>query len=399
MRIAFILIGNSRRSGYLDGETLRYGGAGGSGTDTSTILVAEQLAAAGHEVVVTSDKLEPPLEAKYAEAGQHFNSGRIVNGVQYCDIEFNGVENKAFDVLVSSLWFQGYDKLPITVSKAVIYWCHMQWIYGIGELISYAKAHNLQLGFVHISEWEKSMNADVVKTAAVQHAVQTALIPNPEPDDVIAKVLAENIVRKPHKFIFHAAWPRGGDVAVEVVRRLPYADKELHAFDYLMVIHGHDDAFFNMHNGVDKLTLYRHIAESEYFVYPLYTPYQDVHKDTFSCVVADAIALGCTPVTYPLGALPENFEGYCQWVSFPTGADQATMQAESLSKDLDWKFKGEEAVNNLVHAVEYLEHNPALKDKIKAKGAQFIVDKCGAEKVGRMWRDFIAQITAETPAS
>jgi glycosyltransferase involved in cell wall biosynthesis len=393
MRIAFILIGNSRRSGYLDGETLRYGGAGGSGTDTSTILVAEQLAAAGHEVVVTSDKLEPALEARYAETGRHFNSGRVVNGVQYCDIEFNGVENRAFDVLVSSLWFQAYEQLPITVSKAVIYWCHMQWIYGIGELVQYAKTHNLALGFVHISQWEKSMNADVVATASSQHPVQTALIPNPEPDDVITKVLAENIVRKPHKFIFHAAWPRGGDVAIEVVRRLPYADKEFHAFDYLMVIHGHGDAFFNMHNGVDKVTLYRHLAEAEYFVYPLYTPYQDVHKDTFSCVVADAIALGCTPVTYPLGALPENFEGYCQWVDFPDGADPATMQAESLSKDMDGLFKSEQAVTNLVNAVEHLENNPALKDKIKAEGAQFVVDKCGAAKVGGMWCDFIAQLT------
>jgi hypothetical protein len=398
MRIAFILIGNSRRSGYLDGETLRYGGAGGSGTDTSTILVAEQLAAAGHEVVVTSEKLEPALEAKYAEAGQHFNSGRVVNGVQYCDIEFNGVENKAFDVLVSSLWFQNYSKLPITVSKAVLYWCHMQWIYGIGELVQYAKEHNLALGFVHISEWEKSMNADVVEAARSRYPAHTVIIPNPEPDDVIEKVKAENIVRKPHKFIFHAAWPRGGDVALEVVRRLPYADKEFHAFDYLMVIHDHGDEFFNMHNGVDKVTLYRHLAEAEYFVYPLYTPYQDVHKDTFSCVVADAIALGCTPVTYPLGALPENFEGYCQWVNFPTGANQATLQAESLSKDLDGKFKSEEAVNNLVSAVEYLDNNPALKDKIKAEGTQFVLDKCGMAKVGQLWGDFLAQLTAEKPA-
>jgi hypothetical protein len=48
MRIAFVLIGNSRRSNYLDGNTLRYGKGGGSGTDTSTIVVAEQLALHGH---------------------------------------------------------------------------------------------------------------------------------------------------------------------------------------------------------------------------------------------------------------------------------------------------------------------------------------------------------------
>lgn len=392
MRIAFTLIGNSRRSGYLDGESLRYGGVGGSGTDTSTILVAEYLASQGHDVVVTQDPLEPPLAAALAERGIHFNSGRVVNGVQYCDILFTGVENKDFDVLVNSLWFQDYETLPITVSRAVIYWCHMQWIYGIGELMSYAKSRNLALGFVHISEWEKNMNAGTVDSVAMSYPVSRALIPNPEPDDVIRKVLAEGIGKKPHKFVFHAAWPRGGDIALEVVRRLPYADKEFHAFDYLMIIHQHPDDFFHMHNGVDKITLYRHLAEAEYFVYPLYTPYEDVHKDTFSCVVADAIALGCTPITYPLGALPENFEGYCHWTQFPAGKSQTEMQAESLSKDLDGVFKGEEAITNLVNAVTHLEQNPALKNKIKQDGAQFILDRLNVTAVGQQWAAFIEEL-------
>jgi hypothetical protein len=389
MRIVFILIGNSRRSGYLDGVTLRTGGVGGSGTDTSTILVAEQLAALGHEVVVTSDKLEPALEQQHAEAGRYFNSGRIVNGVQYCDIEFNGVENRAFDVIVSSLWFHEYDMLPITVSQAIIYWCHMQWIYGIAEINAYAAKHNLAVGFVHISDWEQSMNAPTIRNCP---GAQSVKIPNPQPDDVIRQVLSENIQRKPHKFVFHAAWPRGGNVAAAVVRRLPYADKELHAFDYLMVIHAHQDPFFVAHNGVDKLTLYRHLAEAEYFLYPLYTPYNDVHKDTFSCVVADAIALGCTPVTYPLGALPENFDGYCHWVPFPAAANPQVMQTEALSRDEHGIFSGEEAVQNFVDAVDYLENNTALKDKVKTTGAEFIIDKLNAAKIGGMWSAFLQQL-------
>jgi len=43
MRIAVIVIGNSRRGNYLNGHNLRYGNAGGSGTDTSSILVSEYL--------------------------------------------------------------------------------------------------------------------------------------------------------------------------------------------------------------------------------------------------------------------------------------------------------------------------------------------------------------------
>lgn len=393
MRIAFMLIGNSRRSGYLDGQTLRYGGVAGSGTDTSAILVAEQLAAAGHEVVITSDKLEPELEAQYALAGKLANHGRIVNGVQYSDHLFTNVENKNFDVLVTALWFEYYNNIPITVSKAVIYWCHMQWIYGIDQLVNYVRANNLALGFVHISEWEKSQTINDINMIQLQVPAQTTLIPNPVADDIITQVKNENIARKPHSFIFHAAWARGGAVAYDVVKQLPYPDKELHVFDYLMANDQHPDSFFFSHMATDKLTLYRQLAAAEYFAYPLYTPYQDVHKDTFSCVVADAVALGCTPVTYPLGAVPDNFGQFCQWVQFPDGVNPAAMQLEPLSKDVPGVFKSEQAVNNFVAAVGYLEQNPALKDKVKSEGAQFIVSNFSAPKVGQMWIDFVAQLT------
>ena len=73
MRILFTVLGNSRRSNYLDGDTLRYGKAGGSGTDTSTILIAEYLASQGHEVVIASDKFEPALEQEYAKNNSFFN--------------------------------------------------------------------------------------------------------------------------------------------------------------------------------------------------------------------------------------------------------------------------------------------------------------------------------------
>jgi hypothetical protein len=56
------------------------------------------------------------------------------------------------------LWFDKYEELPITVTKSIIYWSHMQWIYGVDPLMSYAKKHNLSIGLVHISNWEEKMN-------------------------------------------------------------------------------------------------------------------------------------------------------------------------------------------------------------------------------------------------
>lgn len=387
MRIAFIVIGNSRRSNYLNGHTLRYGKGGGSGTDSSTIIIAEHLAKQGHEVVFVQDKLEPQLEQQYASQGIIFTPGQEVNGVKYTYKDFGGIENKEFDILVSSLWFHEYNELPIKVTKGLIYWSHMQWIYGIGEIIEYCVKNGLKLSFVNISEWERKMNQGVIDFAKnrIPSLIQTT-IPNPIMDDIIEEVLNENIERKKHKFVFHAVWARGGDVAVNAVRQLPYEDKEFHAFDYLMATHPHPDSFFRKHNGVDKKTLFRHIAESDYFIYPLYTPYKDVHKDTFSCVVAEAIALGCIVLTYPLGAVPDNFNDYCVWLDFPPDTNPQQMQVEQLSKDDNGKFQ---YTQNIIDKITYLENNPDVKEKLRQGGKEYILNRFNSNTIGKMWDELL----------
>ena len=392
MRIAFIVIGNSRRSNYLNGYNLRYGSGGGSGTDTSSVLVAEYLAKQGHEVVFVADKLEPKLEEEYKAKGRVYIPGEEFYGVKYTNENFDGIDNKEFDIVVSMLWFQDYDKLPITVTKGLIYWSHMQWIYGVDHIKNYVKNNNLSLGFVHISEWEKKMTGGLtesIKNNEVNTNVQISLIPNPIMDEMINEVVYSKPTRKPHKFIFHAAWARGGNVAIEAVRKLNYPDTEFHAFDYLMATHNHQDSFFNLHNGVDKKTLFTNIAESEYFIYPLYTPYQDVHKDTFSCVVAEAIALGSIVVTYPLGALPENFGEFCQWLDFPEGVDVEKMQNEALTKDLEGKFT---ITDNIVEKIKYLEENPQIKEELRKKGKESINSRFNVNTVGQMWVDLINKL-------
>jgi glycosyltransferase involved in cell wall biosynthesis len=375
MRILFYVIGNSRRSNYLTGDNIRYGGASASGTDTSAILVAEYLASVGHEVVF---------------ACENTNIGEISRGVVYTDLSLGGIDKKEFDILVSMLWVGDYNSIPATITKGVIYWSHMQWIYGIGELISYCTDNNLKLGVVHISEWEKLHNNSTVEHALTQIDIKTAIIPNPVADDVVAEVNNMQIQRNPHKFIFHATWARGGRVVYDVVDTLDFENKELHAFDYLMNIDINwgrespieEGKFLKKHGGVDKSILFKHLAESEYFVYPLYTPYQDVHKDTFSCVVAEAIAMGCIVITYPLGAVPEYFGEHCIWLDFPEGFTAEEMQRDSLSKDYDGVFTH---IDGIINKINYLENNSHIKDKIRATGTEYIISNFGVNKVGNMW--------------
>lgn len=393
MRILFTLLGNSRRSNYLTGDTIRKGGGGGSGTDTSTILIAEHLASKGHDVVIVSEELEPMLKEKHKQNNNPFYWGIKSRGVIYSNFAFDNVPNREFDILVNSLWFQDYEKLPVKITQGLIYWCHMQWLYGMSEIINFVKKNNLKLAFVNISEWEKKCNIGVIDSIANEvSGTIKAMIPNPIFDEIINEVNSLNIQKKPHKFCFHASWPRGGNVSIDAVRHLPYSDKEFHAFDYLMVIHNHQDTFFHLHNGVDKFTLFKHLAESEYFVYPLYTPYKDVHKDTFSCVVAEALALGTTVVTYPLGALPEYYEGYAHWIDFPAGADPVKMQNESLSKDPEGLFLNPA---NVVKKIIELENNPALKDERRQKAKQYVLNEFNVNRVGSMWEDLLSKMVNE----
>jgi len=392
MRIAFIVVGNSRRSNYLNGYNLRYGNGGGSGTDTSSVLVAEHLAKQGNEVVFVTDKLEDKLESDYESKGRVYVPGEEYYGVKYTNIQFDGIDNKEFDILISMLWFQDYDTLPIVVTKSIIYWCHMQWVYGTQNIIDFANKNNLSLGVINISNWEKEMNKSSTDFLISNYTnTKQYLIPNPIFDEIIDEVLNNNIQKKKNKFIFHALWTRGGNVAVDAVRKLNLENKEFHAYDYLMVIHQHEDDFFHNHQGVDKKTLFTELAESEYFIYPLYTPYKDVHKDTFACTVAEAIALGVIVVTYPLGAVPENFGDYCVFLDPPPNADFEKMQKEHLSKDEEGVFT---YTQNIVDKINYLEQNSDVKEKYKNEGKKYILENFNINKVGKMWEDAINDLVS-----
>jgi len=386
MRIAFILIGNGRRSTYINGDTMRYGGSGVSGTDSSTILVAEYLSSIGHDVVIATDELEEPKEEH-----KKYQHGDIIRGVCYTNLKFDSIDNVEFDILITSLWFSDYDTLPITVTKSLIYWSHMQWIYSIDDMLSFVKNNNLKLRVVNISNWEKSMNQPTLdRMKKDSDDFTSVVISNPIQCDIIEEVLNLNIEKKKHKFIFHASWARGGDVAYNTIKKLEFPNKEFHVFDYLMTIHDYKDSWFHRHDGVDKLTLFKHLAESEYFIYPLYTPYKDVHKDTFSCVVAEAIAFGTIPLTYPLGALPENFNDFCIWLDVPNGIKIEELQKEPLTKDLKGEFK--DNISTIIQNINKLEGDHKFKDTIKEQGKQYILNKFSINNIGSQWEVIINSI-------
>jgi hypothetical protein len=386
MRIAFYVIGNSRRSNTLDGYNIRYGGASASGTDTSAILVAEYLAQQGHEVVF---------------AGEFTSQGKTVHGVTYTNLLFEDIDNKTFDVLISMLWVENYHELPITITQGVVYWSHMQWAYGLNTLQNFCQQHQLKMSVVHISQWESQQTSHHVQFLHQQYPIIEDLIPNPVSLDIVDEVRALNLERKKEKFVFHATWARGGRIAYDVVDMLPWDNKEIHVFDYLMNISinwGHTKRisepppFLVGHGGSDKITIFKHLAESKYFIYPLYTPYQDVHKDTFSCVVAEAIAMGCIVLTYPLGAVPEYFNNHCCWIDVPEGFDVEKMQKESLTKDLEGKFINPTVFHD---KIEMLENDIEEQEKYLNGGYEYIKNNFSIDVIGTKWLNHLNLLVSE----
>jgi glycosyltransferase involved in cell wall biosynthesis len=107
------------------------------------------------------------------------------------------------------------------------------------------------------------------------------------------------------------------------------------------------------------------------------------------CVVAEALALGVIVITYPLGALPENYKDYCVWLDPPPGADFERMQTESLSKDEEGTFK---YTDSIVEKINYLEANPEIKAYYRYAGRQYILNNFNINKVGKMWENTINEL-------
>jgi glycosyltransferase involved in cell wall biosynthesis len=214
-------------------------------------------------------------------------------------------------------------------------------------------------------------------------------IPNPIFDEIINEVKSENLKKKKGKFIFHATWPTGGNVALDAVRQLDIEGKEFHALDYFISVDNHQDSFFHNHKSCDRKTVFKHLAESEYFIYPLYTIHKILRKDTFALTVAEAIAMDTIVITYPLGALPENYKDYCVWLDAPPGANLEELQMADLARDEEGLFLH---TKNIVDKINYLESNPEIKEQYRNKGKEYILENFNLNTVGKIWDDFITKL-------
>ena len=382
MRIVFHVFANGSRNGPIDGDSVRTGGAAVSGTDTSTVVLAERLAALGHDVVVASERPPP-------------SSRNVVRGVRYTDIAFSDLEQaeRVADVFVNTLWFDRYEEdLPITVTKAVVQWCHMQYIYGVDEVHRYCASRSLRMGVVSLSEWAFEKISPVLATMRERCDVPATIVHNAMPEDMYVDLSVHSQV--PRSVAFHATWSRGGAVALRAIEQLNNIDVDadagwkIHACSYLS--HGHHSPHVVSHGPLDKGRLYAMLASCEYFVYPCIDSISlDVHMDTFSCVVAEALAMGVTVVAYRLGALEELYAPCIEFVDFPEGADVGAIAKMPLIKDAAI------AANHIgfVRKLQELDaEGPETKARRRARNASFARAKFSADGSAARFSDFLGAL-------
>lgn len=360
MKIVFLLVGTEGRPKILNGDMIRYGQAPASGTDQSVIMVSEYLSSKGHDVTIVLDKTDK----------------QNCRGVKYTDFSYEGLIDSQVDVLVSALWFDKYNMIPFKVTKGLIYWYHMAWVYCINEMIDFCNDNNLKMGFVNVSKWAQGQNEWNINLGVgkIEKTINT-IIPNPIMVEMIDEILEnENITKKERSTIFHAQYGRGGDVANRAVKELEW--EEMYRFDYI-----------NPANGTDKKILFKKLLETDYFIFPLYHPNGCVYKDTFSCSVAEAIAASVIVVTYPLGAIPEYFNDGCVFLTFPYGTDMEKMMTEKVTCDAQYM----DFTANIVDKIKEIENTPNLKQEIREKSKNLIKEKFSINVVGEMWEELLNQ--------
>lgn len=348
----------------INGDTIRYGGAASSGTDQSVILLSEYLASTGKfDVTIVINN----------------SSKKIVNNVKYTDFTYEGLVDGEIDFLVSCLWFEDYDKLPFKVNKGLIYWYHLAWGYGRNEIVEFCNKNNISFAAVSPSYWAEYQISKTNELGHLLDAVNNGslcrVIPNPLMTDMLPS--EESCMSKiPKSSIFHAQFNRGALITEKILKELKWPDLTL-------------CGYLRNEKSLDKSTLFKTMANTEYFIFPLFNTdplNSSMLKDTFSCSVAEALAMGVLVVTYKIGAIPEYFGDYCTFAEYPEGAIEEQLINERVTCN-----KTHELANTktIIDKLNYLESNPRVKEELKRKGMEYVRKTFTPEIIGREWEKLI----------
>jgi glycosyltransferase involved in cell wall biosynthesis len=377
MKIAILIDYNEHRTNLWNGEIIRRGGVGVSGTEQSFVLIGEAFALNGHIVSLISPSCLPNTEYK---------------NVKYENLDtFKSSEE--YDILIlqsDNRYFLNYSWIKL---KKCIFWYESQRFIPVEMLQTFSRLYqNCDILCNTMTDY----GLECVKTLspyAMTYFTDTFKGPNPFMEDVYNNT---SFIKEPLSFIFHGGFDRGGHIAYKAFKTLPYEDKKMYVCGYDTLRLKNECEQIEFLNSLDKTSLYNFLEKSEYFIYPLVAPshvkadYKGnppniVHKDTFGCVIAEALAHEVIVLTYPIGAVPEIYKDYLVYLPFPKGAHIESLK--SVETTFDSTLNNDDVIENIVNTIKFLESKPELKTIIKKRGRDFIFNTFNSNIIINIWNN------------
>jgi glycosyltransferase involved in cell wall biosynthesis len=197
-----------------------------------------------------------------------------------------------------------------------------------------------------------------------------------------------NIVKEKYSFVFFASYERGGEVAMNAYKKMQYPNKRMYFTSPDTDELNRKDITSDIIpiRWSDKKSTFQLLSKMEYFIYPLALPsrrgYQ-FHKDTDGLVVAESLLHEVIVITYPVGALKEKYGDHLIYLPFPPNVDTHILEGpDQISVP---EFHSEFVLESIIKTVEFLENNPNLKEIIKKRGKEFILNKKEPTQIGNEW--------------
>jgi len=180
---------------------------------------------------------------------------------------------------------------------------------------------------------------------------------------------------KTGNFAFHASFERGGHIAMEVFKQLPFAHK-MQIAQYDPKATGLPPEQINptvkILHSLSKIQIRQMLCESDYFVYPLALPNASIHHDTFGCVVLEAMACGVIVISWDAACLRQLYGN--NMILLPTPLCDGYDPNNKLNQR-NPNMLGQGAIDLFIIAIKQLESSPDKKEAIRQRAYKWAIEK------------------------
>lgn len=365
--VLFLIPQDKNNHSLWDGKAVRNGGVGVSGTHQSYVMVAEQM------------MKNKTIQQAYIH---NYCNDTVVNEVMYLS-DTQSISHLVDAIVVPPWYCKSTNSFTDLCNvypnlKTIVVWFHYHLLeHGIALSIINSPS-TLDIVFVHLSQWSKNNIMKMSPPNILARVSKNFVIPNALMTDALP-TYTDTI--HPCNATFTACFERGGEVAQRVWNKVkkqnPGKWGEFTSY-----------AYTDTSNQRDKLQIFDALGNARYFIYPLVLPpglsSYSVHRDTFGCAVAEAIACGVEVISYPVGALEEHFSDMIHWIPFPLGLTKEDIN-QSITDPRIPELFGDLQVNIIASMLETLDASYEQRVNKRAKDAERVRSMFHANKIGEMW--------------